>query len=321
LSDDQIASLDGDWSDHPPAEQAAFAFTRRLAYEPHRVTEADLERLRKHYTDVQALEILVSVAGFAAMNRWTETLAIPAEADGSRLMRAGAGSKTEYRTFLRPTSMQYQDKPSKVAPLGPEAKAGLCRPVVAERPGLEGRAEVEAMLDACRKRTPRFPQVEEEQARALLPADWPKEPLPQWVRLLATFPKAGKVRIVSLRAAAEKGKLDARLKAQIAWIAARHDRAWYAVGYAKRRLQGLGLNDDAIYTLDGPWNGYTPAERAVFALARKVTIAPASIEDSDVLELRKHYSDHQVAEVVYHITLAAFFDRVTEVSGLRLEEK
>ena len=36
-------------------------------------------------------------------------------------------------------------------------------------------------------------------------------------------------------------------------------------------------------------------------------------------EVRKHYTDQQVAELVYHVATAAFFNRVTEASGLRLE--
>ncbi len=284
------------------------------------MTVADLEKLNPHYNDLQKLEILITAAGFAAMTRWTETLAIPAEADGSGLMRAVGKSKIEYPTFLRPTSEKYQHQASKVAPLGREPPAGgVCRPANVERPALESRAEVEAALAACRKRPPRLPLVEEAQARKLLPADWPQEPLPQWVRLLANFPKAGLARINTLRAAAEKGKLDVRLKAEIAWIAARQDRAWYALGHAKRRLQALGFSEDAIYALDGPWDRCSPAERAVFALVQKVTAAPATIVDADVAAVRKHYSDYEVAEIVYHITQAAFFNRVTEASGLQLE--
>ena len=83
-----------------------------------------------------------------------------------------------------------------------------------------------------------------------MPADWPKDPLPEWVRLLTNFPKAGTSRIVSLRTAEDKGTLPARLKAQTAWIAARQDRAWYAVGNAKRRLTALGVSEEDIYALD-----------------------------------------------------------------------
>ena len=53
---------------------------------------------------------------------------------------------------------------------------------------------------------------------------------------------------------------------------------------------------------------------------RKLTATPYLIADKDVADLRKHYSDKEVAELVLHIGNAAFFDRVTEASGLRLED-
>jgi alkylhydroperoxidase family enzyme len=191
--------------------------------------------------------------------------------------------------------------------------------VVAERLPLETRAEVEAALDACAQRTPRLPLVEEKAAGALL-KDWPKGPLPEWVRLLANFPKTGVARATSLRAAREKGTLSPRLKAQIDWIAARHDRAWYALGDARRRLRALGLSDEAIFALDGDWKEFTVKEREAFGLVRKLTIAPASITDADVACLREHFKDTEVAELVYRICNAAFFDRLTEAAGLRLEQ-
>ena len=41
--------------------------------------------------------------------------------------------------------------------------------------------------------------------------------------------------------------------------------------------------------------------------------------DDDEL-LRKLFNDKQVAEILYQITQAAFFDRLTEAAGLRLED-
>src|SRR5207237_7590276 len=134
---------------------------------------------------------------------------------------------------------------------------------------------------ACRKRTPRLPLVEEAKARALLPEDWPKGPLPQWVRLLANFPRDGRGRILGLRAGDETGDLKPLLKAQVSWIIARQDRAWYAVGEAKRRLRQLGLSDDQIYKLDGSWKEFAPAERALFTLARKLAASPIVLTDQE----------------------------------------
>ena len=185
-----------------------------------------------------------------------------------------------------------------------------------DRGPLETRAEVEAALARCRERTPRLPLADEAQARAL----WPEGTAPQWVRLLANFPKAGASLVNSTRAAETKGRLSPKLKAEIAYVSARNDRAWYALGHAKRRLAALGFSDDAIYALDQPADSTPQAERAALALARKLTTDPALITDADIEGLRRHYSDHEVAEIVYHVTQAAFFDRLTEATGLRLEE-
>jgi alkylhydroperoxidase family enzyme len=303
VAEDTIAALDGDWSEFTPAERAAFAFTLKLTNEPNALTDADVNRLRAFYNDNQILEIITAVAGFNAMNRWTGPLAIPQE---------------EHRVYLTPTAEKYRDLRSRVAPLDPSAKSPACaRP--ADRGPLETRAQVEAALDTARKRTSRLPLVAESKARALLPADFPSEPLPEWVRLLANFPKAGPPRVIMHRATEQKGQLPARLRAEIAWAAAREDRAWYALGHARERLHELGMTDDAIAALDAPGDSLPLPERQALALARKITVNPALVTDEDVATLRKSFTDHQVAEIVFQATEAAYFDRVTEAAGLRLE--
>jgi alkylhydroperoxidase family enzyme len=153
-----------------------------------------------------------------------------------------------------------------------------------------------------------------------LPEDWPAGPLPQWVRLLLSNPKAGVASAANYRTTAEKGRLKFKMRAQIAWIAARHDRAWYALGQARQRLRGLGLTDTEIFALDNPDEGFTPSERQVFKFTRKLTVAPQLIVDSDIERLREHFSDSEVAELVHRVTTAAFFDRLTEAAGLQLEQ-
>jgi alkylhydroperoxidase family enzyme len=190
----------------------------------------------------------------------------------------------------------------------------------ASRGPLESREQVEKALDAARKRSPRLPLAEEAQARAVLPDGWSdSQPLPQWIRLLGNFPKGGKSLAASISRAQTKGKLPLVLKAKIAWVGARNDRAWYALGHVKRRLNDLGLTDDQIFSIDEKTPGVTPAENAALALARKITVDPALVTDADVEAVRKHFSDSETAEVVYLATQAAAFDRLTEVAALRLE--
>jgi hypothetical protein len=140
------------------------------------------------------------------------------------------------------------------------------------------------------------------------------------VRLLANFPRDGRSRIVEQRAAEEKGDLKPLLKAQLAWIVARQDRAWYAAGLARNRLRDLGWSDDQVYRLDGSWKEFEPADRALFALARKLAASPIVLTDDDVAEALKQTSPRAVVQVINYTAGRALFDRVTEAAGLRLEK-
>lgn len=291
-SEDRIAALDCDWSQFNDAERAAFAFARKLTYEPHLVTVADLKKLEGHYKPLQVLEICFLVAGYNSTNRWTDGMGIPQE---------------DHRTFVTETSEKYLKLPSVVAPSGP-----------LDRGPLESRSEVEAKLAACKTRKPTLPLVSEAEARKLLDIS-SNAPVPAWIRLLANFPISGKSRIEGLLAARSQGNLTPLLKAQMDWVAARQDRAWYALSDAQNRLRKLGQSDDQIFSLDGDRKQFDASTQAALHIAQKLTASPQVITDSDIAPLRKHFSDPQVAEVVYYTTQAAFFNRVAEAAQLPSE--
>lgn len=322
MKENEIAALDSDWSKFSPAEQAAFAFAVRFTYEPHKLGDADINALRKYYKDLQILEMILSMAGNNSINRWKEGAGIPQSSGGGGFGRKNDPMAKEdpnqKHTYLTPTSGAFKNKITKVAPYEAtsDAKLGLA---VCNRPILESREFVEKALEAARKRTPRLPLADEDKARAILPEDWPKEPLHQWVRLLANF-QSGKSRITSFRSADEKGDLKPLLKAQVSWIIARQDRAWYAAGEAKRRLKDLGQTDDQIFKLDGDWNDFTPAERALFAVARKLAASPIVLTDADVARALKETSPRDVVQLISYTTNRASFNRITEAAGLQLEK-
>jgi alkylhydroperoxidase family enzyme len=303
LTDDEIAALDGDWSGATPAERAAYAFTHKLTVEPHTVTQDDIGELKKRYTPTQVLEIVVTVAGYNSTNRWTDGLNIPAEGNGNFFRRTEG--KVDLRSFQTPTSPEYAGLVSRIAPLPARCKAAS-PPAWPDRPALEDRATVEAKWRAAAVREPTLPLAD--------------RPGANWERLLATFPKAGAARAAGVKTAAEKGALSPRVRAEIAWAAARADRAWYALAVARGRLKALGFTDDHIFALDGDGKGLPEAELAAVAFARKLTAAPATVTDVDVEGLRKLFTDRQVAEIVHLVCTAAFFDRVTEAAGLPLDQ-
>jgi alkylhydroperoxidase family enzyme len=323
LKEEEVAALDGDWSGFPPARRAAFALARKLSYEPYRLTDGDIDGLRKYYRDLQILEIVFSVAGNNALNRWKEGVGVPQSPEGTGFLRRGgkappADRVLPVKSFLTPTPEPYREAVSKVAPVPPGAAAA--RPAVCNRPPLESWEEVAKALAACRKRTPRLPLADEARVREVLPEGWPEGPLPQWVVLLANFPRDGKARIAELYAAEEKGDLKPLLKAQVSWIIARQDGAWYTAGRARKRLRELGWSDEQIARLDGDWSEFTPAERALFSVARKLAASPIVLTDDDVAEALRLTGPREVVQLIHYTTGRAFFDRVTEAAGLRLEE-
>jgi alkylhydroperoxidase family enzyme len=140
------------------------------------------------------------------------------------------------------------------------------------------------------------------------------------VLLLANFPRDGKSRILASRTAEEKGDLKPLLKAQVSWIVARQDRAWYAAGEARKRLHKLGWKDEQVYQLDGDWKDFSAAERAQFRLAEKLAASPIVLTDNEVNEALKQTSPREVVQLISYVTGRTFFNRVTEAAGLKLEE-
>lgn len=310
-----MAALDGDWSDATPADRAAYAFARKISFQPHAFGDADIAALKAHYTDLQILEMLLSVAANNQINRWKEGAGIPQSKESTHFARKAekplpADRVLPLKTYLTPTSDKYRSALTKVAPA---IAAGV-------RPGPEPRADVEAALAAARTRTPRLPLAEEAKARELLAEDLPAGPAPQWVRLLANFPGQGKARAQALLAAEAKGNLSPLLKARVSWIVARQDRAWYATGLAKRRLLALGQTEDQIYALDGDWAGFTPADRAQFRLARQLAASPIALSDADVAAALELVGPRDVVQLVSYTAAVASFDRITEAAGLRPED-
>lgn len=302
MSDDEIAALDGTWADAPAKDKAAFAFTRKLTQTPHEVTAVDVAEMKKHFTDAQVAEIVVTVAGYNNTTRWTDGLNIPLEADGSRFKKEG-GPKIDLSTYQTPTAEKFAKQQTCLAPVK-----------LAPRPALETREQVQAKWQE--KREAVLPLAD---AKATAEV-WGEGTSPAWASLLAAFPKAMKGRTQGLKNGLDKGNLSATLKAQIAWVAARQDRAWYALAVARERLLKAGVSEDDVWKLDGDRKHLSDGDRAALLLAETLTATPWKVSDEMVEACRKHFKDAEVAEVVHHTCNAAFFDRVTEAARLPIRK-
>jgi alkylhydroperoxidase family enzyme len=324
MTEDEIAALDCDWSAFTPAEQAAFRLARLVTLEPNLLSDEESAAVRKHFTDLQILEMVMSVAGNNSINRWKEGTGVPQSAGGGgfgRTAEAAAEPKPEVHTYQTPTSDKFTSTITTVAPFA-SAKQGakLISPTIFKRAKLESRDEAEKSLALAAKRTPRLPLVDEDQARESLGDAAPEGALPQWMRLVANFPVSGKRLVTTIRNGAEKGDLSPLLKAQASWIIARQDRAWYALAEAQQRMEKLGQSPDQMFALDGNWESFTPREQALFTVAKNLSASPVVLTDDEVAAAVKLAGPRDVVQMISYTTNRAQFDRITEAAGLTAEK-
>jgi alkylhydroperoxidase family enzyme len=314
MTEDEVAALDCEWEAFTPAEQAAFALARRLTLEPHKLTDADIERCRKHYTDLQMLEMIVSIAGNNAINRWKEGTGVPQSQGGGR---GGGGASVEH-SYLTPTSPKFTSIRTKVAPIF-DPGTEITTATKCDRPPLETGDALTAKLKEAAERKSRLPLVDESEVRTLLGDAAPSGSVPNWMRLLANFPVAGKRLIQSQLSNDAKGDLTPLLKAQMSYVIGRQDRAWYAVGQSHKRLLDLGQTEAQITALDGERSELSPADRDLILVAKNLAASPVVLTDEQVAAAVATAGPRLVTQAISFTTFRAQFDRITEAAGLPVD--
>lgn len=325
LSEDRIAALDVDWSEFTEAEQAAYAFARKYTLQPHLLGDDDITALRRFYSESQILEMMLSMAWNNSINRWKEGVRVPQSPDEggySRLFRSAdqaVDPSLPHGSYLTPTSPKYANKISQVAPIVYSSTSNEpLRKTVSQRPELESRAQVEQALEQARNRQPRLTLVSEEMTRQRL-ALGADDAVANWMRLLANFPTDGVNRALAVIESESNDDLTPLLKAQLSWIVARQDRAWYALGGARQRLQNLGQTPDQIESLDGDWSEYPPRQQTLFRLAKHLGASPVVLTDDEVDDAIQAAGPAELVQAVNYVTQRAAFNRITEAAGLPLD--
>ncbi|MEX0802680.1 MAG: peroxidase-related enzyme [Candidatus Binatia bacterium] len=61
-----------------------------------------------------------------------------------------------------------------------------------------------------------------------------------------------------------------------------------------------------------------PAERAMLDYAVKLTVAPSTVKEEDIVKLRSHgFDDRDILDIVYVICLYNFNDRMADAMGIK----
>jgi alkylhydroperoxidase family enzyme len=188
---------------------------------------------------------------------------------------------------------------------GDDSEAVLPKPVPATRP------EVKRALEALKSREPRLP----------LPPPTDEERKAAGDRPLVNNGRMAAIYLPASWRSAKWGKdpamtLDYPLTTECFWIVSRGNNCHYCLGHQEHKLASVGLSDNRIASLDSDWSVFLPREQAAFALARKLTLAPHTVTDTDVDDLRKFFTDTEIVELVFTIARFNSTNRWTDSMGI-----
>jgi AhpD family alkylhydroperoxidase len=278
VTEESLLALDTNWSAFSDKQQVAFAFTKKLTYAPYSIGDDDVAELKKHFSDQQILEMTFLVGRYNSTNRWTDSLGIPQE------------DHREYSSGLESKALQVEST--------------TAIDVFPERTQFTDWASWDKASKEALQRHPRvFFKGMEDKGRA------------PHLSLLATILGAKSTR-EQLDKVDSVGSLPLETRRYIAYVAARDDHAWYMQHVVHQQLRDGGMTDSAIFALASDSPGVSKLNVAAIAFARKLTCQPQRITDADVESLKQHFTAEQIAEIVYHVGIAAMLNRVTEVAGI-----
>jgi uncharacterized peroxidase-related enzyme len=127
----------------------------------------------------------------------------------------------------------------------------------------------------------------------------------------------------ALSSAIWSGTVDARLKRLISHVASRAAGCQYCMAHTAERAAHLGVETEK---LDQVWEYktsplFTDAERAALDVAVAAGCVPNAVTDEMFVELRKHWSEEEVVEIVGVISLFGFLNRWNDTMATPLEDE
>ncbi len=270
LTEDAIAALDGDWSEADEPTRAA----RRLAVwktvAPQKPVPKDiLDALAKKFDDGQIEEIILAVANYNAMNRWTGPLNIPQE--DHRTYAGRANTKTAGRVSKLVDSAREVAGSNRELPAYDDwfaavksASEGESNPVEAflTRQGTFGEGRLKSWRQALAETTPEDAVPAELRARIF------------WICARSDNAAAAGAKARAL--ALKNGDTDEVLRKIVE-----------------------GAEDAKI----------TPAHRKALDLAKKITLRPGAVNEEDIAAVRADWGDRATAQIVETACIAAAVNR------------
>jgi uncharacterized peroxidase-related enzyme len=119
----------------------------------------------------------------------------------------------------------------------------------------------------------------------------------------------------------EPGSLDRGLKQLVAYVASATTGCRYCQAHTAQSADMVGVDEaklDAAFEFDTS-TLFSDAERIALRLARDAALVPNNVTDEHFDELRRHYSEEQIAEIVGVIALFGWLNRWNDTMATTLE--
>ena len=120
-----------------------------------------------------------------------------------------------------------------------------------------------------------------------------------------------------------EGSVPASLKSMIANASSLAAGCMYCIAHTGSTTSRTGIEDEKIAAI---WEFetsplFSEAERSALRFAQAAAAVPNMVTDADFADLRKHYTDYQIVEIVGVIAMFGFLNRWNDTMATALEEE
>lgn len=119
----------------------------------------------------------------------------------------------------------------------------------------------------------------------------------------------------------DEGETSLELRLLVPYVASRAANCAYCVAHSASLIERNGLSMDKVrrsanFETDPI---FSDAERAALRVATRANLHPNGVTDDDFAELKEHFSDQAIVEIVGLIAMMAFYNRWNDTMATTLE--
>jgi uncharacterized peroxidase-related enzyme len=147
--------------------------------------------------------------------------------------------------------------------------------------------------------------------------------VPNSIRTMARRPAIAEAFMRLNQAVLYEGTVPAELKMLVSLIASQAAGCRYCQAHMANLSSIYAAADQKIRAVwDYPSStSFTAAERAALRLAHHASLVPNEASDEDFAELRRHFDDGQIVEIVATIALFGYLNRWNDTMATTLEDR